>query len=159
MINEIYLIKAIKDYNYILKINGFQKSTFTTQYKDILAMLKLFTDKYIKEIENDVIKPKKSPSNIINTMSETITLLQQDKDFEKIDLKDKKNTRITNDLMALVFEILLLNTTIQTQLFACITGYYTEEDKKTTIELRKTLNEYYKKNKIEIENNNGIKTT
>ena len=157
MINEKYLIKAIKDYNFILKNNGFQKSTFTTQYKDILAMLKLFTDKYIKEIENNVIKPQKSPSNMINAMSETITLLQRDKDFEKIDLKDKKNTKITNDLMALVFEILLLNTTIQTQLFACITGYYTEEDKTTSINLRKTLNEYYKENKIEIENNNGIK--
>lgn len=149
MINERYLVKTIKDYNFILKINGFKKSTYTTQYKGLTATLNAFTDKYIKEIENDIIKPKKSSSSIINAMSETITLLQQDKDFEKIDLKDKKNTRITNDLMALVLDVLLLNTTIQTQLFACITGYYTEEDKTTTIELKKALNEYYKKNKIE----------
>ena len=151
MINEKYLIKAIKDYNFILKNNGFKQSTYTTQYKTLVALLKTFTDKYIKEIENDFIKAKNSPSNIINAMSETITLLQLDKDFEKIDLKDKKNASITNDLMALVFEILLLNTTIQTQLFASITGYYTLEDKQTTIDLRKTLNEYYKKNKIEVE--------
>lgn len=149
MIDERYLIKAIKDYNFILKNNGFKKSTYTTQYKSLVALLKTFTDKYIKEIKNDTIKPKNSPSNIINAMSETITLLQQDKDFEKIDLKEKKNASITNDLMALVFEILLLNTTIQTQLFACITGYYTLKDKETITEIRKTLNEYYMKSKIE----------
>lgn len=149
MINERYLIKAIKDYNFILKNNGFKKSTYTTQYKSLVVLLKTFTDKYIKEIKNDTIKPKNSPSNIINAMSETITLLQQDKDFEKIDLKEKKNASIKNDLMALVFEILLLNTTIQTQLFACITGYYTLKDKETITKIRKTLNEYYMKSKIE----------
>ena len=145
MINATYLIKAIKDYNFILKNSDFEKSTYTTQYKALVTLLRTFSNNYINDIENErIIKPNGQNNNILNALNETIDLLQLNDKFKKNEIK-KQNTKITNDLMALVFEILLLNLSIQTILFASITGYYTLEDKETIKTLRKTLNEYYEK--------------
>lgn len=141
--------KALKDYNFILKTQGIEKSIYTDEYD----YSKLLMEQYIKELMDSIEKGKidmssSTTSSLIMTLSDLVNTITQDTKLKDITLKE---------ILIYVNDILTLNWCIQVKLIAKFNGYYTKADLTNLQEMKD--NQYYLIKQlgkdIENDNNNG----
>lgn len=125
MINFKYVTKAIKDYTYIIKIQGIDNSIYSREYEESNLLMEQTIYEIGKEIESEKVN-KSCDITASNALVRVLNDLIDEITKHKAENMSKKTFYV---IFPYVDNIVTINWCIQTYIKAHILGFYTKEDK------------------------------